>query len=355
MSLDLAPGRPIVVKVGSSSLIDDGGRIDEAAIARTAASVAVVGQSGHPVVLVTSGAVAVGMAELGLDRRPTDLADLQVAAAIGQGRLMHKYSEAFGAHGLTSGQVLLTRDVLAHRDQYLHARRAIQRMLERGVIPIVNENDTVGVDELRLGDNDRLAAIVSHLSGAALLVLLTDTEGLFSADPRHGRAEFLAAVDHADIRLDELDGVGQFGSGGVASKVSAARIAAFSAIPTVVASARTPLADTLAERSGTWVDPRPKALAARKLWIAFCLPVRGTVAVDAGAVRAVAEAGSSLLPVGITRVEGVFRPGDAVDVVGPEQGIVGRGLARMGSQEMSENAGVGGGGAALHRDDLVVF
>lgn len=352
----LPPSSRLVVKVGSSSLVGSAGTLDEDAVERTATEVARLWTDGYPTVLVSSGAVAAGLFALGLSSRPTDMPGLQAAAAVGQGRLMHRYSEAFARHGLVAGQILLTRDVLAHREQYLHARQALDRMLAEGIVPVVNENDTVVIDELRMGDNDRLAAIVSHLAGASLLVILTDTEGLFSADPRRGEAEFLAAVDHADERLDQLGGSGPFGSGGVASKVTAARIAAYSRIPTVVASASSSLTEICGGTEiGTWVEPRPYPLPARKLWIAFCQPVTGQVAVDEGAVRALASGGTSLLPVGVVGVQGSFRPGDAVDVTDPAGHLVGRGLARMGSAELSDRRGRRGGEEAIHRDELVVF
>lgn len=312
--------------------------------------------AGCPTILVSSGAVAAGLSALGFSSRPADVPGLQVAAAVGQVRLMHRYAQAFEAEGLVAGQVLLTRDVLAHRDQYLHAREAVHRMLSEGIVPVVNENDTVVIDELRMGDNDRLAAIVSHLVGANLFVIFTDTEGLFSADPRLGEAEFLAAVDHADARLDLLGGSGPLGSGGATSKVAAARIAAYSSIPTVVAAASGSLTDILAGHEvGTWVEPRPESLPARKLWIAFCRAISGAITIDHGAAAALHRGGTSLLPVGITAVSGGFAVGDNVDVVGSEGRLLGRGLVRMGAAELESRLGARGGTEAIHRDDLVVF
>lgn len=352
----LASPARLVVKVGSSSLVTGEGRLDEAAVERVTAEVARVWRIGHPTVLVSSGAVASGLSALGLTGRPRDIPDLQVAAAVGQVRLMHRYSEAFASEGMVMGQVLLTRDVLADRHQYLHARQTIDRMLTEGIVPVVNENDTVGGDESRLGNNDRLAAIVSHLVGSSLLVILTDTDGLFSADPRRGEAEFLAAVDHADQRLDSLSGSGPLGSGGVATKVTAARIAAWSRIPTVVAGADSSLAEIVAgEDVGTWVEPRSHALAARKLWIAFCQPVSGSIRVDDGAAEAVVRGGRSLLPVGITEVIGPFRSGHAVDVQTGASQVIARGLVRMDSAALARLTGRRGGAEAIHRDDLVVF
>ena len=350
-----ASGR-LVAKVGSSSLVGPRGILDPAAVERVAASVAEAWDRGHPTVLVSSGAVASGLSALGLRQRPTDIVELQVAAAVGQGRLMHLYSQAFESRGLVAGQILLTRDVLANRDQYLHARQTLGRMLTEGIVPVVNENDTVVVDELRLGDNDRLAAIVSHLVRASLMVLFTDTAGLFDSDPRLGEAEFLHAVDHADQRLDQLAGAGPLGSGGAASKVAAARMAAWSSIPTVVAAAGSSLMEIAQGGSlGTWVAPRPRSLPARKLWIAFCNTVRGSVVIDEGAVDALVGSGTSLLPVGVVDVESDFDTGDTVNVRSASGRLIGRGLARVSAKQLKEAAGSRGGTEAIHRDDLVVF
>jgi glutamate 5-kinase len=262
------------------------------------------------------------------------------------------------------GQVLLTRDVLAHRSQYLHAREALGRMLAVGVVPIVNENDTVVVDELKLGDNDRLAAIVSHLVGAGMLVILTDTAGLYSGDPRlSDNAELLSAVRHTDEILDELHSTsgGRFGSGGVATKVAAARMAAWSGIPTVIADAG---ADDIALRAvagedvGTWIEPHESRLTARKLWIAFGLPATGRVVVDDGAAKALIEGGRSLLAVGVVGVDGAFAAGAAVEVVAGGDALIGKGLAGMDAREIKAAAGqhtTVAGGEVIHRDDLVVL
>jgi glutamate 5-kinase len=355
----------VVVKVGSSSLAHSSGGIDDVALLRTVEQVIAVRSAGYRPILVSSGAVAAGLPVLGMQRRPRELVDLQVAAAVGQGRLMEHYARSFGAHDVVVGQVLLTRDVLAHRSQYLHARETLLRMLAIGVVPVVNENDTVVVDELKLGDNDRLAAMVGHLAGAGLLVLLTDTAGLFSQDPRvRDDAELLSAVRSTDEILDELyrkAGPGILGSGGVATKVVAARMAAWSGIPTVVADAKDSGAVMSAVTGadvGTWIEPRTSGLSARKLWIAFGLPAEGKVAVDAGAVKALVEGGRSLLPVGVVGVEGDFDPGSAVEIVDTTGGLVGKGIAGMGAAGLrsatGEHSSVAGG-VVVHRDDLVVF
>lgn len=320
---------------------------------------------GYKPILVSSGAVAAGLPSLRLSHRPLDLPGLQAAAAVGQGLLMQQYSDLFAAHDIVVGQVLLTRNVFANRSQYLHARDAISRMLEFDVVPIVNENDTVTVDELRLGDNDQLAALVCHLIEAQLLVILTDTEGLFSADPRiNETGELLSAVQHNDAILDRLfleTSKGEFGSGGATTKIAAARMAAWSGIPTVIAQASDALVVQRAlagEEVGTWIAPRESGLSARKLWIAFGLPARGEVEIDAGAATAVRAQGRSLLSVGIVGVEGDFAVGDAVRVVGPASAMIGKGITRIDSRAMSESVGRHSsevGGEAIHRDDLVIL
>ncbi len=364
MRAPVPPGRPVVVKVGSSSLVDANGRLDEAGLQAVAAEVAALWDEGRPAVLVSSGAVAAGLPALGMDKRPGDMPGLQVAAAVGQSRLMQRYTAELGERGLVAGQVLLTKDILANRSQYLTARQALDRMLAEGVVPIVNENDTVVVDELRLGDNDRLAAIVSHLVGAGMLVILTDTAGIYSADPRFDEeAELLGAVRHTDRILDEVTRgrSGPLGSGGVATKVAAARMAAWSGIPTVIAAAREPAATRRAvagEEIGTWVAPQPSGLSARKLWIAFGQPAEGEVAVDDGAAAALVAEGRSLLAVGVTGVAGEFAAGSAVEVVGPDGVLIGKGLVALDAGRiaatMGEHSSVAGG-EVIHRDDLVVL
>jgi len=353
-----AAGRPVVVKIGSSSLSSPGSGLDSFALLRVCDQVEALWAHGWPTVLVSSGAVAAGLPALGLSTPPSDLASSQVAAAVGQSKLMASYDSGFGRKGRVTGQVLLTRDVLARRDQYLHSREALDRMLDLGVVPIVNENDTVVVDELKLGDNDRLAAIVAHLVDAAMLIILTDTAGLFSGDPRlQPQAELISAVSHTDEVLDELwrsSSKGVLGSGGVATKIAAARMAAWSGIPTVIVPAADPEVTLKAAQGsevGTWVEPRSSKLPSRKLWIAFGLPARGTVTVDAGARQALVARGSSLLAVGVSNVEGSFESSDAVEIVDESGSLIGKGLTRMSAQEVRARSS----GPAIHRDDLVML
>lgn len=365
MRTKAAAGRPVVVKVGSSSLASSTGGIDHEGLVRTVGQVADLWSDGHPTVLVSSGAVAAGLSTMGLSERPSDVPGLQAAAAVGQGKLMESYAAEFGKRDLIVGQVLITRDVVATRGQYLHAREALDRMLNLEIVPIVNENDTVVVDELKFGDNDRLAAIVSHLVDAALLVILTDTHGLYDNDPRlDGSAQLITAVRDTDDVLDALNvhhGAGALGSGGVATKIAAARMAAWSGIPTVIAASGDPRAAAKAvagEEVGTWIAPRENRLSARKLWIAFGLPSGGRIRVDHGAARALTERGGSLLAVGVVGFEGDFAAGDAVEVIDPDGDLVGKGLTGIAASLLAEVAGRHTsevGGEVIHRDDLVVL
>ncbi len=358
-------GLPIVVKIGSSSLTTSGGLIDAEAIDRVVSQLAWLRHAGHPVVLVSSGAVAAGLPALGVIERPDDLPGLQAAAAVGQSKLIERYSQTFAKRDLVVGQVLLTRDVLAGREPHLHARATLERLLSLGVIPIVNENDTVMVDELRFGDNDRLAAIVSHLVSAGLLIILTDTPGLYAHDPRLvAEPELLNAVRHTDealVGLHSETSTGTYGSGGVATKVAAARMAAFSGIPTVVVGAVEQEAIRRAvagDDIGTWVEPRTTGLGARRLWIAFSLPSLGVLTIDDGAVAALVESGRSLLAAGVVDVKGDFSRGEAVEIHDASGRLIAKGLAGLAGTTLREVLGRHtsiAGGAAVHRDDLILL
>ena len=360
----LAHVKRVVIKIGSSVISDkDGLELDR--IANLCEDVQQLRKRGYEVILVSSAAVAAGKADLGIVGKPQTIPLKQAAAAIGQSRLMRAYKDALREHNLKAAQVLLTRDDLANRRRYLNARNTLKTLLEYGIVPIINENDTVVVDELKLGDNDRLAAIVSHLVDASMLIILTDTKGLFSTDPRlNDDAELLTAVRHTDEILDDLHRsrrAGAMGSGGVATKIAAARMAAWSGIPTVIAAASHPNAAVEAAAGveiGTWIAPRDDRLSARKLWIAFGLPSWGHVTIDAGAIAALRDRGGSLLAVGVTAVDGMFSVGDAVEVVDSEGNLVGKGLVRVGSSMLARVAGRHTsevGGEVIHRDDLVVL
>ncbi len=360
----------VVVKIGTSSITDDAGHIDRPAIAKLCEEVVGLQEAGHRVVVVTSGAITAGLPSLALNgRRPTDLATLQAVAAVGQSRLMRVYDDVFAAHGVVAGQVLLAPLDFVHRQQYLHARQTIGRLLELGVVPVVNENDAIADDEIRFGDNDRLAALVGHLVGADLLVLLTDTPGLYTADPRlDASASLIEEILEVDHALEAgAGGAGSArGSGGMASKLAAAKIAAWSGLGTVIAAADRPdvLAGAIAGEAGagTFVRPRERRLSARKLWIAFAVGASGTVIVDLGARRALIERGVSLLPAGVVDVEGVFESEAAVEVADTTGAVFAKGLVRHSAARVKQLAGLRTTDLppdvpheVIHRDDLVVL
>ena len=361
----------VVVKIGSSSLTDAHGHVDVHAIGKLCAEVAGLRGSGYRVVVVTSGAIAAGQPALGLSgTRPTDLATLQAISAVGQSRLMRVYDDALGSVGLVGGQVLLTPLDFhpAHRKQYLHARQTLNRLLELGVVPVVNENDAVADDEIRFGDNDRLAALVANMVDAAVLVLLTDTPGMLTADPRLSEdaslIEEIIEVDHELEKVAGLPGTDR-GSGGMASKLAAAKIASWSGVRAVIAAADRPgvLSGAVAgEPVGTVVRPHDRRLPARKLWIAFAVGSAGTVLVDDGARRALVERKTSLLPAGVVTVEGTFDVDEAVEIADRSGRVFAKGLVRHPSQRLAEWAGRRTADLppdlpheVVHRDDLVML
>lgn len=351
----------VVVKVGTSSITDDDGVLDRDAVARVCGQLVETVRAGHQVVLVTSAAIAAGLPALGMSarRRPRDLRTLQAVAAVGQARLMQLYNEVLAAaEGPVAGQVLLAPLDFMVRQQYLHARSTLERLLELGVLPIVNENDTIADDEIRFGDNDRIAALVAQLVGAELLVLLTDAAGLFTADPRlDDQASLIEEIREVDQELEAMAGGAgtSRGSGGMATKLAAAKIAAWSGVQTVIAAADRShvLRDALAGAPGvgTVVRPRSERLAARKVWIAFAVGSSGRLTVDAGARRALVERGSSLLAAGVTASQGDFDIDDAVEVFDESGQFIAKGLARMSSADLAR----GDSGMVIHRDDLVVL
>jgi len=358
-----------VVKVGSSSLTAARGVIDVALVSQFCDQVAALRAEGHLVVVVTSGAVSAGVAALGLPERPTDMPTLQALAAAGQSRLMRVYDDLLSAHGLVGAQVLLVPYDFVNRRQYLHARQTITRLLELGCVPVVNENDAIADDEIRWGDNDRIAALVAQLIGADVVVLLTDTEGVFTADPRtDDSAELIEEVIEIDEELlAAAGGAGSArGSGGMASKLAAARIASMSGIRAVIARAGRPdvVVDAVNAVPGIGTQFRPvdRKLPARKLWIAFAVGAAGSVQVDAGARRALVERGTSLLPAGVIGVHGSFEAGDAVELIGPDGRVFAKGLAAMAAAVARQVAGrhtadlpAGINHEVVHRDDLVVL
>jgi glutamate 5-kinase len=364
----IAQAPRLVVKVGSSSLTQDG----ELDPARLRALVDVVAQRrarGTSVILVSSGAIATGMPSLGLRTRPRDLATQQAAASVGQGLLIAHYTAAFAEHGFTVGQVLLTSDDVTRRNHYRNAQRTFSRLLELGIVPIVNENDTVATDEIRVGDNDRLAALVAHVVQADAVILLSDVAGLYDGPPERGDARLIEeVVSPADLESVAIGGVGAagVGLGGMTSKVQAARIAASAGIPTLVAATSDAEAALGSAHVGTLFHPTGSRTSTRLLWLAHATTPTGSVVLDAGAVEAVVERRLSLLPAGITGVNGTFFAGDPVDLVDQNGDTVARGLINFDSSELPSLLGRSTRDLArergpeyerevVHRDDLVVI
>ena len=372
---DIATATRVVVKVGSSSLTTPDGEIDGMRIGALAAALSARRQDGGQVVLVSSGAIASGLAPLGLSKRPRDLATQQAAASVGQGLLIARYTAAFARHGIRTGQVLLSADDLMRRTHYRNAQRTLDRLLELGVLPVVNENDTVATDEIRFGDNDRLAALVAHVTRAGALILLSDVDGLYDGDPRRGEAQRITEVrDRADldgIRLGRGLKAGQGtqgtqGIGGMATKVEAAMIASAAGIPTVVADAASAATALGGGPAGTYfAAARGRRPATRLLWLKHAAVAHGSLRLDHGAVEAVVNRRASLLPAGITGVEGTFDAGDPVNLRDENGTIVARGLVNYDATEipglmgrstrwLASKLGPEYEREVVHRDDLVI-
>ncbi len=365
----VAAARRVVVKVGSSSLTTLDGGLDGASVEALADAIAAQRAGGREVVLVSSGAIAAGLAPLRLAIRPRDLATQQAAASVGQGLLVERYSAAFARHGLTVGQVLLTAEDVIRRTHYRNAQRTLYRLLALGVVPVVNENDTVATDEIRFGDNDRLAALVSHLVNADLLVLLSDVDALYDADPRKPGAVRVSDVrSPGDLDRVSLGSVGRagVGRGGMVTKVDAAAIATTAGIPVVLTSAGQAEAALRGEPVGTLFHTDGRRHASRLLWLAHATRARGRLVLDAGAVAAVVNRRMSLLPAGITAVEGDFSAGDPVDLLDENGVIWGRGLVNFdakelpgllgrSTRELAAELGKAYEREVVHRDDLVLL
>ena len=352
----VASAARVVVKVGSSSLTTAAGGLDTARLDALVEALA-----GRPeLVLVSSGAIAAGLAPLGLEGRPRDLATQQAAASVGQSLLVQRYAGAFGRHGRTVGQVLLTADDVVRRAHYRNARTTLDRLLALGVVPVVNENDAVATDEIRFGDNDRLAALVAHLVRADALVLLSDVDGLYDGDPRRVGSSLVEEVRSSD----DLVGVAAGGSGsgigtgGMASKVDAARVATSAGIPVLLGSAAA-ASDLLAGRGGTCFWPTGARTSARLLWLAHATTPLGRLVLDEGAVTAVRDRRLSLLPAGIVSVSGDFSAGDPVELVRTDGVAIARGLVAYDAGELPALLGRSTRGSGLrevvHRDDLVLL
>ncbi|MGH3264958.1 MAG: glutamate 5-kinase [Trebonia sp.] len=366
---DIAAASRTVVKIGSSSLTTRTGTIDDIMIAALADAVAARVKGGHQVLLVSSGAIATGLAPLGLKKRPKDLATQQAAASVGQGLLIARYAEAFNAHGLGVGQVLLTADDLMRRGRYRNAQRTLDRLLELGFVPIINENDTVATDEIRFGDNDRLAALVAHVSRASALILLSDVDGLYDGDPRRGGTRRLDVItgpaDLANVTVGKA-GPSGLGRGGMSTKVDSALIATSAGIPTVVTSAAHAAAAIAGQESGTYFAPTGQRRSTRLLWLAHAAVARGALRLDQGAVEAVVARRASLLPAGISAASGAFEAGDPVDLTDEQGKVIARGLVNYDVGELpamlgrstrwlSAKLGPEYEREVVHRDDLVIL
>ncbi len=329
--------RRVVVKVGSSSLTTTAGGIDPDRVRRLVDVLASTRARGVEVVLVSSGAIAAGLAPLGLARRPRALPAQQAAASVGQGLLVHRYTEELARHGVTTGQVLLTVDDVTRRAHYRNAYQPFAKLLELGVRPIVNENDTVATSEIRFGDNDRLAALVAHLVHADLLVLLSDVDGLYDGNPSRAGTTLVSEVSADDdlswVQIGKAGSAG-LGSGGMQTKVEAARIAGGAGIPVVLTAAEHAAAALVGEPVGTLFHPTGKRRPTRLLWLAHATEPKGALTLDAGAVRAVTERRASLLAAGVTGVTGGFVAGDPVDLTDPGGRPVARGLVNFDAEEI---------------------
>ena len=372
---DIADSPRTVVKIGSSSLTTKSGAIDDARIAALTEAIADRANGGHQVLLVSSGAIATGLSPLGLSKRPRDLATQQAAASVGQGLLIARYTEAFKAHGLGVGQVLLTADDLMRRGRYRNAQRTLDRLLELGFVAIINENDTVATDEIRFGDNDRLAALVAHVSRASALILLSDVDGLYDGDPRKdhagngGRARKIDTVagpaDLEHVKAGKT-GASGLGRGGMSTKVDSALIATAAGIPTVLTAAAHAREALAGHQTGTYFAPTGSRPSTRLLWLAHAAAARGTLRLDAGAVEAVTVRRASLLPAGITAAEGTFEAGDPVDLTDESGKPVARGIVNYDVAELpslmgrstrwlSSKLGPEYEREVIHRDDLVIL
>ena len=369
-AFELPDYRRLVIKVGSSLLIGDDGHVHRGWLESLADDIATLQQGGHELLVVSSGAIAIGSTVLGVNKRRARLEDLQAAAAAGQVQLVHAYQEALGRHGIAAAQVLLTPEDTENRRRFLNARGTLARLVEHKVVPIINENDTIATDEIRYGDNDRLAARVAQLVMADALILLSDVDGFYTADPGKDRtAEHVPEVRKITEEVLQMAGEtrSDIGSGGMATKVQAARIATHAGCSTVIASGKVecPLSVLAAGGICTVFRAEGTPAAARKQWLAGVLEVRGELRLDEGAANAL-RGGSSLLPVGVVQVIGNFRRGDVVTLVDGTGRELGRGLAEYSDEEatalagcrsenIEERLGYRGRSVMVHRDDLVLF
>lgn len=365
----LGDARRIVMKVGSSSLTKPGERgatgLDAERIGFIADVIAEAVRDGREVVLVSSGAIAAGLEPLALRRRPRDLATQQAAASVGQLLLVEAYAAAFARHGLRVGQVLLTSDDLQRRTHYRNAQRSLERLLGLGVVPIVNENDAVVTDEIRFGDNDRLAALTAHLVGAQGMVLLSDVDGVYDANPAKGPANLIAVIeDESGLKSVDTSGAGTagVGTGGMATKLDSARIASGAGVSVIITSTENAREAVAGRTVGTFVPARGKRPTQRVFWLRWASEPRGQITIDDGAAHAVAARRKSLLPAGITGVSGSFEVGDAVEIVSTDGRAIARGLVAYSSDELPDLIGkqtqhldADHQREVMHRDDIAVL
>ncbi|WP_425465669.1 glutamate 5-kinase [Nonomuraea turkmeniaca] len=368
MREQISSASKVVVKVGSSSLTTPQGMIDVDRVDALVDVLAARRRTGTQIVLVSSGAIAAGLGPLGLSARPRDLATQQAAASVGQGVLVARYTSSFARYGLRVGQVLLTADDMMRRAHHVNAQRTLTRLLELGIVPIVNENDTVATDEIRFGDNDRLAALVSHLIRADALVLLSDVDALYDGPPSRGGARRLAEIrgpeDLAGVELGRNGA--SVGTGGMVTKVQAARIATGAGVPVVLTAAAHAAQALSGADVGTYFHPGGRHPGTRLLWLAHATTGRGLLHLDQGAVEAIVTRRKSLLPAGVTSVEGDFAAGDPVDLCGPQGLVVARGLVNFDAVEIPDLLGRSTRELAsalgpeyerelIHRDDIVIL
>ncbi|MGA1390630.1 MAG: glutamate 5-kinase [Candidatus Nanopelagicales bacterium] len=372
MSKDLrtliSTSKRIVVKIGSSSITTAQGGIDEQKLNQIVKAIAAHHKKAHEIVLVSSGAIAAGLAPLKLDSRPKDLTLQQAVASVGQSLLVNKYSQEFSKHGINVGQVLLTAEDMSRRSHYRNAQRTFNKLLEMKVIPIVNENDTVANDEIRVGDNDRLAGIVTHIIDADALILLSDVDGLYTAPPGNSNSKLISEVkDFTEINNLEIGGAGAsgVGTGGMFTKVQAARIASAGGVAVLITDAKNLDAVLDGKNVGTIFWPKKAKLSARSLWIAHAADIEGQIKVDQGAAKALLTKQASLLSAGIKEVYGDFEDGAVVEVIDENQKVIAKGLIKFDSTELPkmigknsskllEEFGEGYEKEVIHRDDLVL-
>jgi len=372
MSKDLrnliSTSKRIVVKIGSSSITTAQGGIDEQKLNQIVKAIAAHHKKAHEIVLVSSGAIAAGLAPLKLDSRPKDLTLQQAVASVGQSLLVNKYSQEFSKHGINVGQVLLTAEDMSRRSHYRNAQRTFNKLLEMKVIPIVNENDTVANDEIRVGDNDRLAGIATHLIDADALILLSDVDGLYTAPPGNTNSKLITEVkDFTEINNLEIGGAGAsgVGTGGMFTKVQAARIASAGGVAVLITDAKNLDAVLDGKNVGTFFWPKKAKLSARSLWIAHAADIEGQIKVDQGAAKALLTKQASLLSAGIKEIYGDFEDGAVVEVIDENQKVIAKGLIKFDSTELPkmigknsskllEEFGEGYEKEVIHRDDLVL-